>query len=561
MCLAAEGPIQIRLYKHSNEKGKKPFRRIRYCSQTAPLRRGSTTFIRAMSLNWHFIRLSFDISIGAVERPGAIAGKRRFRRTLSRHSETSPFLSAMASNRKLVVKFKRIALAAGGLVIVGIAVAFWLKKPQAKAEEAPQNEIKIERGSLRSTVNCTGRVVAALDVDIKCKASGQIITLPFDVSDPVEEGDLLLELDPVDEARAVRQAGVETSASLARLAQAQTNYEIAERNVATERQRALAALESAEVRSRDASAKAKRIEDLLAKKLSSQEEYDTARTSAIQALADLESAKARIEDLKTKGIELNNRKQDVALAEASLEADYIALDNARQRLRDTKVYSPVNGVVATRSVQIGQIISSGISNVGGGTTVMVISDLSSMFIYASVDESDIGKIQVGQRALISCDAYPNMKFFGEVVRIATRGANVSNVVTFEVRIEVGERGLEYLKPEMTANVEIVVGEAEDVVLAPSDAVVRRKGRQVVNVKKPDGTFEEREVKVGISDGVNTEIQEGLKEGDIVRVQSGEQDSRWRGPGGERGGDRGMSGARQMRMMMPRPPGGGGSRGR
>ena len=147
----------------------------------------------------------------------------------------------------------------------------------------------------------------------------------------------------------------------------------------------------------------------------------------------------------------------------------MSLDLARQRLTETRVVSPVDGVVTQRAVQIGQIISSGISNVGGGTTALVVSDLSRIFVLAAVDESDIGQVRPGQRVKVTVDAYRNREFAGEVVRISPRGVNVSNVVTFEVKIEVTARDKELLRPEMTANVEILIDERPDALLAPSDA--------------------------------------------------------------------------------------------
>jgi HlyD family secretion protein len=424
---------------------------------------------------------------------------------------------------------------------------FWMRKSagsQPQTEESAKS--KVERGAIKLTVSSTGRVVSNLDVDIKCKASGEVVKLPFDISNSVKKGDLLVELDPVDEQRNVRLAEVALEVSKAKLEQAKLNLVVLEKTLATDTQRAEAALKNAAAHRDDARSKADRFKALLEKKLSSQEEYESANTTAIQAETDLENAHVKMDELKVQEIALGAKRQDVVQAQAAVESDNIALSNAKQRLEDTKVMSPMDGVVAARNVQIGQIISSAISNVGGGTTVLTLSDLSRIFAVASVDESDIGKVTVGQTSVVTADAYPNKRFRGEVTRIATRGVNLSNVVTFEVQIEVTSDNKSLLKPEMTTNVAIIVAEKENVLLAPSDAVLFKGGKRTATVVKADGTQEGRSVEAGINDGTKVEIVSGLAEGDIVLEHKNEAESRWRAA---QKGPSGMSGP----MMMGGPP--------
>jgi len=413
-------------------------------------------------------------------------------------------------------------------VIVGGGVFVWMN---GSAEEASQTDeptvAEVERGSIKMSISTTGRVVSNLDVEIKCRAGGEVISLPFDVSDKVEARKLIVEIDPIYEQRKVDQATVSLSSSQAQKIQANLSLTIAEENLKTDQMRAEASLKSAEARYKDAVAKAERLKQLLAKKLTSQEEYDTANASAIQAASDLENAKIRIKELKIEELGLELKQQDVSLAEARVKSDQINLSDAEQRLEDTKVYAPISGVVSTRDVQIGQIISSGISNVGGGTTVMTLSDLSRIFILASVDESDIGKVRTDQAAEITVDAFPGMRFSGNVVRIATKGISSSNVVTFEVKIEVLSRNKKMLKPEMTANVEIIAEHVKNIVLVPVGAIFRGENGSIVNVLKPDGTEEERAVEKGITDGQFTEIKSGLTEGEKIIYRMGEAESKWR----------------------------------
>jgi HlyD family secretion protein len=421
------------------------------------------------------------------------------------------------------------------IVLLGLAGGgWWWWNSRASAQPVdggPQLvPVAVVRGDLVQSVAATGRVVSNLDVEIKCKASGEIIKLPFDVSDVVRRGDLLVELDPVDEVRAVRLAEVAVSQSGAKLEQSKHNVLIAETNLAAARSRADASIRAAAARARDQRMRADRRQDLLAQNLASQEDHDAALTQAVQAEVELRLAEIVREELVAQEKSLEVRRQDVRLAEGALAADQIALSNASQRLADTKVVAPMDGIVSERTVQQGQIISSGITNVGGGTTILTLSDLSQMFILAAVDESDIGQVALGQHVNITVDSYPGARFQGKVVRIATRGVNISNVVTFEVKIEVVSENKTLLKPEMTANVELVAAQKQDVLIIPAQAVSLKDNRLVATVMAGSGQ-ELRPVRIGMSDGMRYEVSEGLREGEMVLVRKDDAASRWRAGSG------------------------------
>lgn len=444
------------------------------------------------------------------------------------------------------------------IIAAGTAGYAWYAKANASSEATtqPTTTAVVTRGDIFQAVAATGRVVSNLDVDIKCKASGEIITLPFDVSQAVKKGDLLVELDPVNETRAVRQAEVAIASSKARLEQSRQNLIIAEQNLGTARLRADANLKSAESRAKDARLKADRRKELFGQNLTSREDYDTAEATALQAEADLQSARAQVEELKAQEQGLDVKRQDVALAQSEVDADQIALDNAKQRLMDTRVFAPMDAVVADLKVQKGVIVASGVNNVGGGTTMMTLSDLSRIFVLASVDESDIGRIDIGQPVQITADAYPGRRFEGKVVRIATKGVNTSNVVTFEVKIEVTGENKSALKPEMTTNVQIVSAQRDDVLLVPTGAISRKDRRSTVaTVVLPGGQQAERPVTVGLSDGDNYEVTEGLAEGETIIVRNDQANSRWAG-----GGSSGRPNIPPGGMMMRPPSSSGGSRG-
>jgi multidrug resistance efflux pump len=380
---------------------------------------------------------------------------------------------------------------------------------------------------VRLIVAATGRAVSNLDVDIKCKASGTVLKLPFDISQPVNKGELLVELDPVDEQRAVKLAQAALDASQAKLAQSRQNLTVAELTLKTDKSKADAAIVAAKARADRARIKADRLKKTMDQEFTSREDYETAETDAVEAAANLDTARVRLEELKTQEAALELRRQDIKLSEADVESDRVNLANSQQRLIDTRVLAPMDAVVSARNVQTGQIISSGVTNVGGGTTVLTLSDLARMFVLASVDESDIGKVALDQDVNLTADAFPNMKFKGKVQRIATKGVNVSNVVTFEVKVEVVSRNKNKLKPEMTTNLEIVAAEKEDALLAPSDSIARKQGKRLVNLVVGEGKTEERAVEVGINDGSKAEILSGLQQGDVVEVRKAASESKWR----------------------------------
>ena len=203
---------------------------------------------------------------------------------------------------------KAIVRLVGVLLLIGcIAGGVMMYQRRAKAAQSgtpAQQSAKVERGSIFQAVASTGRVVSNLDVDIKCRASGQVVKLPFDVSQSVKKDDLLLQLDPADQQRSVQTAEVALAISQAKLAQAKQNLVVAEKTVVTARDRANSMLTSAQTRARDARAKADRRKQLIEQKLGSQEDYDAAQTEAARAEADLQTARVQVAEVKTQELEI-----------------------------------------------------------------------------------------------------------------------------------------------------------------------------------------------------------------------------------------------------------------
>jgi HlyD family secretion protein len=242
-------------------------------------------------------------------------------------------------------------------------------------------------------------------------------------------------------------------------------------------------------------------------------------------------------------------------ANSSLVRAKTALEDAKEKLSDTVIKSPIDGMVLQKLVEKGQIISSGISAVTGGTTIAMVADMSRAYVKTAVDEVDIGQIEPDQKATVIAETYPDREFRGEVLRIHPLAKVEQNVTTFDVTIEVdNSEGL--LMAGMNASVEIVAGFRENVLLIPRDALTDMRsiarmvgfnpmgGGQRANTGRPpqggqpagghpgmredkstnpkrmviviaNGQEEPREVEIGLSNFEKAEILSGLAEGDTV----------------------------------------------
>jgi multidrug resistance efflux pump len=264
-----------------------------------------------------------------------------------------------------------------------------------------------------------GRVAANLDVDVKCKVSGQILRLPVEVGDIVEKGQVLAEVDNSDEERGVMRAQLSVKSSQTRLEQSRQSLEIAEQSLVISKARVAAAMRSQEVKAKRTTDRVSRLKDPVKKQYISQEEFDDAQAEAVIAQALLDSTRAQHDDLKTQAMALALKRHDIQLAETQLEMDRLTLTNTQQRMTDTRVLAPMKGVVTSRYVQAGSVIISGTST--QGTRILTISDVSQMNVNVPVDANQIGKIKEGMTAEVRCESFPDTVILGKVARIAPRG--------------------------------------------------------------------------------------------------------------------------------------------
>jgi HlyD family secretion protein len=190
-------------------------------------------------------------------------------------------------------------------------------------------------------------------------------------------------------------------------------------------------------------------------------------------------------------------------------------------LSESIVRAPIDGVILQKYVEEGQIIASGVSNVGGGTPIVDIADMSSVHIEAGIDEIDIGKVQVEQPAMVVADAYPELKFRGKIVRIAPEAKIEQNVTLFDVIVEV-ENTDGKLKSGMNTSIEITIVKKEEVLLVPAIALQMPKSpegppNERAVLLKQNGEFRPHPVEIGLSDFKQVEIVSGLAEGSVLGV--------------------------------------------
>ncbi len=213
-------------------------------------------------------------------------------------------------------------------------------------------------------------------------------------------------------------------------------------------------------------------------------------------------------------------RSQAAVSKAEVEKARAALERFETDLRYATITSPMDGLVLSRDVEVGDAVSSILVLGSQATLVMTLGDVSEVYVLGKVDEADIGRVFLGQRARIAVESFKDKSFDGKVTKISPLGKEKDNVTTFEVRVSIRNPGGE-LKTNMTANAEIILEEKQGVLLVPESAVVydqERKPSLELADPRAEGGKRKVAVKLGISNGVKTELLEGLKAGDKVVLQ-------------------------------------------
>jgi HlyD family secretion protein len=369
-----------------------------------------------------------------------------------------------------------------GLLLVAFVVRHFRNNGTADYQTAT-----VTRGPITQAVTATGTLNPVVNVQVGSQVSGNISKLFVDFNSKVKAGDVVAQIDPALFQATVTQAEGD-------MASAQAALELARIN-------------------------AKRTEDLFARKTSSQADLDQATASLHQA-------------------------------EANLKIKQGALDKAKADLEHCTITSPIDGVVISRNVDVGQTVAASLQ---APVIFQIANDLTKMQIDSNVAEADVGMVQVGQDVDFTVDAFPTQTFHGRVVQVRNAPITVQNVVTYDTVIGVNNQDLK-LKPGMTANVSIIAARKDNVLQIKNAALRYRpmeaasvemgsRSRAPAGARGPSGrerrTSERTvyrlsgsrpapvQIKTGISDGVVTEVVEGLNEGD--RVVTAEMTPQSQGP--------------------------------
>lgn len=305
---------------------------------------------------------------------------------------------------------------------------------------------KVKKGDMTYSITATGTIKPLKQYEIKSIASGKIISMPVDTGSYVRRGGLICRLDPSEE---------------------KNNYD---------EKKGL---------------------------------FNVAKISLVKAEANLKRQQSLFTNNFIPQATLEDYKLKLAQAKSGFISAKVNKENALKRYNETRVTAPISGTILEKNVEEGQVISSG-SSLSGGTTIVVIANLSGVYIKAYVAETDIANLKLGQEAIITLDAYPDKKFKGEVYKIEPLAVEEQNVTSFLVTVKINNPK-KILKPGMNASVEITTEKLTDILTVPYAAVKRYKKKTYLFIKKR-GKIIPQKVKSGKTNFTDIEIQKGIKEG-------------------------------------------------
>ena len=381
----------------------------------------------------------------------------------------------------------------GFLAVAGVLIA----ATRGGTKIDPSKLAKVEKGDLAKSVVATGKVEPITKVEIKSKASGIVKKLYIDAGDRVKKGQLLAELDKEEIAARVAQAKAQEEASVASAKGTEADLDRAKVDAEGPDVPMLKrAYERAQGMAKEGVVSASSLDD-------AQKNYEL-------ALNKQNVAKAQLQVLKAK----------IGQAQAQVAQDHANLTQLEEQLSYTTIASPIDGIILSRDVEVGDAVSSILVLGSSATLIMTLGDTSEVYVKGKVDESDIGKVYMGQPARIKVESFKDKTFNGKVTKISPMGVEKDNVTTFEVRVSINNPGGE-LKAAMTANAEIILEEHKNVLQIPEGSILYDKDKKA-SVEIPDEKGKEGKrkiaVNIGISNGAKTELLSGLKEGDQVVLQ-------------------------------------------
>jgi HlyD family secretion protein len=384
-----------------------------------------------------------------------------------------------------------------GIAAIVLVAAAGLARVARGSSIDPNKLAKVTRGDVAQSVVATGKIQPITKVEVKSKASGIVEKLLVDINDRVKKGQELAQLDQ-------QEILAQVDAQKAQLASAQANVSTYEANIEQDKVNA-AAPDLAMYKST-----LDRNLEMQKEGIVSRQTLDDANRDYLAELTKRNSAQAQI------GVDSAKLKQ----ARAQVLQNQATLNQLEEQLSYTTIVAPMDGVILSRDVEIGDAVSSILVLGSTATLIMTEGDTTQVYVDGKVDEADIAHVYLGQPARIKVESFRDRLFYGKVTKISPMGVEKDNVTTFEVRVSINNPGGE-LKANMTANAEILMDEHKNVLTVPENAVIydaqKNASVQVPDRHQKDGT-RKVPIKVGLSNGSVTEVISGLKEGDQVVLQ-------------------------------------------
>ena len=453
-------------------------------------------------------------------------------------------------------QMKRMVLA-GGILCLLVGPMAWLLV--AHRSNVQYRTATVDRGDIDVTVSATGNPNAVVTVQVGSQVSGNILALFADFNTKVTKGQLIARIDPAPFQTKVNQAQASLDAARAAVANGEAVVQQALAGIQAARS-TLAAAQANVVKAgavvEDAKVKVDRRVVMVSQGADAKEDLETAETTYKSAIADrtaLEAQQHAAEDeVNVAQSQLTVAKAQVSANQAQVKQATAALQAAQIDLDHTNITAPVDGVVVSRNVDVGQTVAASLS---APTLFLIAQDLTKMQVDTNVSEADVGRVRVDQPATFTVDAYPGRTFTGTVTSIREAPINVQNVITYDAVIGVSNPDLS-LFPGMTANVKILVAERPKALRIPNGALRyhpptastasrpssnAKAGRADKAVWILDAQDTPRRVAIatGETDGTFTEVTGGsLQVGDRVIVAALSNTTSAAAAGSNRGGGRG-----------------------
>jgi HlyD family secretion protein len=400
----------------------------------------------------------------------------------------------MANGKK---KSRRVIYILSAFAVIVLVVVGLVAATRGSTKIDPSKLAKVERGDLAKSVVATGKIFPITNVEVKSKASGIVQKLLVDYGENVKKDQVLAELDKEQILAEVNQEKASLQAAEAASRAAEADLEHAKVDAEGPDVPMLKrAYERAQKMAKDGVVSDSALDD-------AQRNYEMSVNKQQLGKANVVSATSKVKQ-----------------AEAQVAQAKAQLDEKEKEYQNSTIVSPIDGMVLSRDVEVGSAVSSILVLGSSATLVMTLGDIRSVYVKGKVDESDIGKVYIGQPARIKVESYKDRTFSGKVTKISPMGVEKDNVTTFEVRVSIDNSKGE-LKSQMTANAEILMEEHKGILIVPEGALIYDKDRKA-SIEVPEPTAKDGkkklDVTVGISNGSKTELLSGLKEGQQVILQ-------------------------------------------